>query len=306
MIRLANPYLLLTGIILLPLFLTRKTAFFGYTHVHLLEADGGWRWWQHLPQVLFAIAIALLILGLARPQWEKVVQHETFLARDIILIVDLSNSMQNNMEGTLHLTDEPRKIDIAKKAARQFVQKRKNDRIGLLVFGDETFGSWPLTRDLDLILKKVDRLGSTFYGGTNLVQPFVKAMDHFREMGQSASRILVFLSDGESVISGKMKETITRRIKEIGVRFYLVGINLRKEYTDLLEIVDKTEGRFIPAESEEELTAAFEEIDRLEPGRVKIENKGKSQELYPLFVLSALVLLLVLTLLRNTVLVELC
>jgi Ca-activated chloride channel family protein len=305
MIRLANPYLLLTGIILLPLFLTRKTAFFGYTHLGLLEADGGWRWWQHLPQVLFAIAMALLILGLARPQWEKVVQHETFLARDIILIVDLSNSMQNNMGGTLHLTDEPRKIDIAKKAARQFVQKRKNDRIGLLVFGDETFGSWPLTRDLDLILKKVDRLGSTFYGGTNLVQPLVKAMDHFRDMGQSASRILVFLSDGESVISSRMKETITRRIKEIGVRFYLVGINLRKEYTDLLEIVDRTEGRFIPAESEEELTAAFEEIDRLEPGRVKIENKGKSQELYPLFVLSALVLLLVLTLLRNTLLVEL-
>lgn len=306
MIQLANPYLLLVGIILLPLFLTRKSAFFGYTHLHLLEADGGWRWWQHLPQVLFAIAVALLILGLARPQWEKVVQHETFLARDIILIVDLSNSMQNNMGGTFHLIDEPRKIDIAKNAARQFVQKRRNDRIGLLVFGDETFGSWPLTRDLGLILKKVDRLGSTFYGGTNLVQPFIKAMDHFRDMGQSASRILVFLSDGESVISGKMKEVITRGIKEMRVRFYLVGINLSKDYSDLLEIVDQTEGRFIPAESEEELTAAFEEIDRLEPGRIKIENKGKRQELYPLFVLSALVLLLVLTLLRNTLLVELC
>lgn len=306
MIHLAHPYLLLAGIIFLPLFLTRKTAFFGYTHLHLLEADGGWRWWHHLPQVIFVIAMALLILGLARPQWEKVVQHETFFARDIILIVDLSNSMQNTMEGTLHLTDEPRKIDIAKKAARQFVQKRKNDRIGLLVFGDETFGSWPLTRDLGLILKKVNRLGSTFYGGTNLVQPFIEAMDHFRDMGQSASRILVFLSDGESVISGKMKETITRGIKEMGIHFYLVGINLRKEYSDLLEIVGQTEGRFIPAGSEEELTAAFEEIDRLEPGRVKIENKGRSQELYPLFAVSALALLLVLTLLRNTLLVELC
>ena len=113
MIRLANPFLLFAGIIFLPLFLTRKTAFFGYTRLHLLEADGGWRWWEHLPQVLFAIVIALLILGLARPQWEKVVQHETFLARDIILIVDLSNSMQNNVGSSLHLTDEPRKIDNA-------------------------------------------------------------------------------------------------------------------------------------------------------------------------------------------------
>lgn len=306
MIRLANPILLFAGIIFLPLFLTRKTAFFGYTRLHLLEADGGWRWWQHLPQVLFAVVIALLILGLARPQWETVVQHETVLARDIILIVDLSNSMQNNVGSSLHLTDEPRKIDIAKKAARQFILKRENDRIGLLVFGDETFGSWPLTRDLGLILKKVDRLGSAFYGGTNLVQPFIKAMDHFREMGQSASRILVFLSDGESVISEKMKETITGGIIKMGVRFYLVGINLKQEYGDLLEIVVKTNGRFIPAESEEELTAAFEEIDRLEPGRVKIENQGKRQELYPLFVLSALFLLLVLTLLHSTLLIEVC
>jgi Ca-activated chloride channel family protein len=306
MIRLADPFLFLVGIVFLPLFLTRKTAFFGYTHLHLVEADGGWRWWQQLPQVLLAIAIALLSLGLARPQWETIVQHETFLARDIILIVDLSNSMQNNVGSGSHLTDGPRKIDIAKKAARQFIEKRKNDRMGLLVFGDEAFGSWPLTRDLGLIVKKVDRLGSTFYGGTNLVDPFIEAMDHFREMGQSETRILVFLSDGESVISPQMKEKIITGIKEMGIHFYLVGINLGKDYNDLLEIVNKAKGRMIPAGSEKELSAAFEEIDRLEQSRVEIESQGKSKELYPLIVLSGLFLLLFLTLLRNTLLVEVC
>jgi Ca-activated chloride channel family protein len=306
MIRLADPLLFLVGILFLPLFLARKTAFLGYTHLRLVEADGEWRWWQDLPQVLMAIAIALLCLGLARPQWESIVQHETFLARDIILIVDLSNSMQNTVGSGSHLTDGPRRIDIAKKAARQFIEKRKNDRISLLVFGDEAFGSWPLTRDLGLIAKKVDRLGSTFYGGTNLVDPFIQAMDHFREMGQSESRILVFLSDGESVISSQMKEKIITGIKGMGIHLYLVGINLGKEYNDLLEIVEKAKGRMIPAGSEEELSAAFEEIDRLEQSRVEIESRGRSKDLYPLFALSGLVFLLVLTLLRNTLLVEVC
>lgn len=306
MIRLADPLLFLVGILFLPLFLARKTAFLGYTHLRLVEADGEWRWWQDLPQVLMAIAIALLCLGLARPQWESIVQHETFLARDIILIVDLSNSMQNTVGSGSHLTDGPRRIDIAKKAARQFIEKRKNDRISLLVFGDEAFGSWPLTRDLGLIAKKVDRLGSTFYGGTNLVDPFIQAMDHFREMGQSESRILVFLSDGESVISSQMKEKIITGIKGMGIHLYLVGINLGKEYNDLLEIVEKAKGRMIPAGSEEELSAAFEEIDRLEQSRVEIESRGRSKDLYPLFALSGLVFLLVLTLLRNTFLVEVC
>jgi Ca-activated chloride channel family protein len=306
MIRLADPVLFLVGIIFLPLFLARNTAFFGYTHLPLVEADGGWRWWQHLPGVLLAIAIALLSLGLARPQWKMVVQHETFLARDIILIVDLSNSMQNNVGSGSNLTDGPRKIDIAKKAARQFVEKRKNDRMSLVVFGDEAFGSWPLTRDLGLIAKKVDRLGSTFYGGTNLVDPFIKAMDHFRDMGQSESRILVFLSDGESIISSQMKEKIITGINKMGIHFYLIGINLGRDYNDLLEIVDKAKGRMIPAGSENELTAAFEEIDRLEQSRVEIENQGKSKELYPLFVLSGLFFLFILTLLRNILLVEVC
>jgi Ca-activated chloride channel family protein len=306
MIRLANPFFLLIGVIFLALFLTRKTAFLGYSHLSLLEAEGRSRFWQHLPMFFLTMTIALLILGVARPQWQSTVNHERFLARDIVLVVDLSHSMEDTMESALDQRDGPRKIDIAKKAAIQFIQKRENDRVGLLVFGDETFGSWPLTRDLGLISKKVDRLGSTFYGGTNLEQPFLKTMDHFREMGQSTSRILVFLSDGEAIIPAMVKEMIVTKMKKMGVRLYLLGINLKKEESDILEIVDRIQGRFIPTESARELTAAFDEIDSLEPTMVEIEVQGRSKELYPIFVLLALCLMFILTLLRNTLFIELC
>jgi len=303
MIRLANPSLLLIGIIFLPLFFKRKASFLGYSRLHLLEGDGRSRFWQNLPTFLSATTIAVLILGLARPQWRSVVEHERFLARDILIVMDLSYSMEAAFK---MMTGGQRKVDVAKKAALQFIEKRKNDRIGLLVFGDETFGSWPLTRDLGLISKKVGRLGSTFYGGTNLAQPLVKAMEHFREMGQSENRILVFLSDGEATIHAEMKEKIIEEIRKMGVHLYLLGIDLRKENSDLLQIMDRTEGRFIAADSLSELTAAFDEIDQLEPTVVEIEVQGQSQELYPRTVLLALCVMLVLTLLRNTLFIELC
>jgi Ca-activated chloride channel family protein len=234
------------------------------------------------------------------------IQREKFFARDILLVVDLSHSMENGMQSAIITRDETRKADVAKKAALQFIQKRDNDRIGLLIFGDKTFGSWPLTRDLGLISKKVERLGSTFYGGTNLAQPFLKAVDHFREMGQSTSRILIFLSDGEATIPAMMKERIITEMKKMNVHLYLLGINLQKENSDILEIVERVQGRFTPTESARELTAAFDEIDSLEPSMVEIEVQGKSKELYPLFALLALCLMFIVTLLRNTLFIELC
>ena len=301
MISLADPLFLLVGFIFLPLFVRKKAAFLGYSQLHLMDNYRGSGFFRHLPQIIFALTIILLVIGLARPQKNNVIAYERFLARDIILVVDLSYSM----EDTFDSKGGPRKIDVAKKAARQFILKRENDRIGLLVFGDNTFGSWPLTRDLSLILKKVGRLGSTFYGGTDLAQPFLKALSHFREMGQSESRVLVYLSDGKGRIPEKLKEKIIMEIKKTDTHFYLLGININKENNDLLEIVARTEGRFFVADSAVELGNAFEAIDRLEPSMVELEVQGEVQELYFYTVLLALCLMLIWTLLRNTLFVEL-
>jgi len=302
MIKLADPCFLLIGLIFVPLLLRRKTSFLGYSHLPLLDTHGAQRLWHHLPSLVFSVAIGLLILAMARPQWRTAVQHKKFLARDILLVIDLSYSMENPISGK----DGTRKVDIAKKAALQFIEKRGNDRIGLLVFGDRTFGSWPLTKDLDLISKKVDRLGASFYGGTNLSEPFLKVIDHFREMGQSENRVLVFLSDGEATINDKMKDRIVAEMGKMGIHFYLLGIELRPKNSDILNIVERIGGRFIPTDSSTELEAAFDEIDRLEPSMVHIEAQQRNKELYPLFVSTALCLVFTLTVLRHTLFLELC
>jgi Ca-activated chloride channel family protein len=261
---------------------------------------GSW-FFRLLPQFLFAVTVALLVIGLARPQKNNVVTYERFLARDIILVVDLSYSMEDSFKNR----EGERKIDVAKNAARQFILKRENDRIGLLVFGDDTFGSWPLTRDLDLILKKVGRLGTTFYGGTDLAQPFLKSLEHFQDMGQSDSRVLVYLSDGKGRVPDRFKEKIIMEMNKMDAHFYLLGINISQDNNDLIEIVNRTEGHFFAADSAGELRKAFEEIDLLEPSIVEIEVQGQVKELYLYSVFLALCLMLIWTLLRQTLFIEL-
>jgi Ca-activated chloride channel family protein len=302
MIRLANPCFLFIAVIFLGLFFKRESAFLGYSQLNLLEGGKGLRFWRHPSRFLMLLVIVLMVLGFARPQWKSTVNRERFLARDILLVMDLSYSMETKFEGS----NGPRKIDVAKSAAAQFIERRDTDRIGLLVFGDETFGSWPLTRDLKLILKKVGRLGTSFYGGTNLSKPFMKAIDHFREMGQSDNRILVYLSDGEAGIPLQVKEEIIAGLKKMNVHLYLIGVQLKQENSNIMEIVKAVGGRFIDVASPAELNAAFEEIDRLEPSLVEVAVQGERQELHPIFVLSALCLLFNLTLLRHTVFIELC
>ena len=303
MIRLANPYFLFVGVLFLTLFFKkREGAFLGYSQLNLLDGEKGPRFWHPLSKCLMVLAIALMVVGFARPQWKSLIRQKSILARDILLIMDLSYSMESRFDGD----GSPRKIDVAKSAAAQFIEKREGDRIGLLVFGDETFGSWPLTRDLKLILKKVGRLGSTFYGGTELVKPFMKAMDHFREMGQSGNRVLVYLSDGEAAIPPEARGEIIARLKKMKIHLYLVGVRLKNEKSDILEIVQGVEGKFVDVGSPAELKAAFEEIDRLEPSLVEVAVQRQSQELHPVFVFSALSILFSLTLLRNTYFMELC
>lgn len=302
MVNLANPWFLFIGVIFLPLFFKREDAFLGYSQINLLEGEKGPRFWHPLSKLLMVLAVALMILAFARPQWKSLVRQESFLARDILLVMDLSYSMETKIEES----DSHRKIDVAKSAAAQFIESRKTDRIGLLVFGDETFGSWPLTRDLKMISKKVSRLGSSFYGGTDLAKPFMRAMNHFREMGQSEKRILVYLSDGQAKIFPSVKEEIIARLRKMDIHLYLVGVQLKKEKSDILEIVKKVGGKFIDVKSSAELNMAFKEIDRLEPSLVEVAVRRERQELYPLFLLPALGILFSLTLLRNTFFLKLC
>jgi len=280
-VRLADPLLLLLGLIFLPLLLPGARPHLGYSSLRLFGDALRAPWWTRLPTWAIGLGICLLLVALARPQWGQAVEKERLQARDIILVVDLSGSMQTALTvggGT--------KVELAKEAAVRFVDRRKGDRVGLLVFGDQTYGSWPLSSDLEVVREKIRTLRADL-GGTDLVKPLQKALAHFQEVGQSNARAIVLVTDGEAPIPADLRQEIETKLTAMNVHFYLLVIGLG-DVADIVDLVSRSGGTVWRVSEAEEFWRRFQDIDRLEPSLVVVEKGLIHRDLYPWFTLGGL------------------
>ncbi|MEJ7598170.1 MAG: VWA domain-containing protein [Kofleriaceae bacterium] len=143
----------------------RRSAAMGFSHVGLVGARGAGAWLSDVPGVLRVLAIAALGVALARPETYRTVIHETDSV-DIMIVFDMSKSMEES--------DLPRdRMDAAQRVVRRFVRRNKNDRIGLVIFGQQAMMHTPLTADskvleqivADLTIGDVPELGTAIGDG---------------------------------------------------------------------------------------------------------------------------------------------
>ncbi len=279
--RLADPLWLLLGLLFVPVLLARARPHLGYSNLGLLGDASGVPVWARLAGWAMGIGIGLLLVALARPQWGQAVERERREARDIVLAMDLSASMQTELR-----SGGGPKIDLAKAAALRFVERRQGDRVGLLVFGDETYGSWPLSLDLDVVGEKIRALRPDF-GGTDLAKPVEKGLAHLQEFGQSTAKAIILVTDGEAPIPAALRHEIQSRLVAMDVHLYVMGIDLGGS-ADILDLVGRHDGHVFELTRAEDFSSAFEEVDRLEPSVVVVEKRAAHRELYPGFALGGL------------------
>ncbi|MFQ5827645.1 MAG: VWA domain-containing protein [Candidatus Methylomirabilia bacterium] len=283
-VGLVDPLLLLLGFLFLPILLARTTPHLGYSSLGLFPDAPGVSVWPRLAGWTMGLGICLLLLALARPQWGHAIETERLQARDIILAVDLSGSMQAHLSaggGT--------KIDLAKEAAIRFLERREGDRVGLLVFGDETYGSWPLSGDLDVIREKIHALRPDL-GGTDLAEPLERALAHLEELGQSNAKAIILVTDGEAAFPAHLRQEIQAKLVAMGVHLYLLGIQL-SDSAPILDLVSRSGGRVWKVSKADEFWIGFQEIDRLEPSVIVVEKRLTHRDLYPWFALGGLAFL---------------
>lgn len=284
MVRLADPLLLLFGLLFLPVLLARARPHLGYSNLGLFgDTPRAWVW-PRLPAWTMGFGICLLLLALARPQWGHVIETERLQARDIILAVDLSGSMQDDLKA-----GGARKIDLAKEAAIRFLERRQGDRVGLLIFGHETYGSWPLSSDLEVIREKIRALRPDL-GGTDLATPLDKALAHLQEIGQSKTEAIILVTDGEASLPPHRRQAIQTKLTAMGVRLYLLGIEL-SDSAEIVDLVSRSGGRIWHLNKAPEFWDRFQEIDRLEPSVVVVEKGLIHRDLSSWFTLGALAFL---------------
>jgi len=266
--------------------------------------------------------LALLIIGLARPQ---LVESETAVKAsgvDIVVAIDLSGSMESEdfeLKGR-----RANRLEIAKDVLKKFIEKRPGDRIGLVAFAGKAYVAAPLTLDHDFLEMNVDRLElHTIEEGTAIGSGLSASINRLRDL-KSKSKIVILMTDGQNN-SGKVQPlTAAEAAQALGVKVYTIGVGThgyapiprgtdffgRKVYAQmevdidektLKEIASKTGGAYFRADSTDTLRNIYSQIDKLEKTEVQVNRYVQIKELFHWMVAPGLGLLMLEVLLGNTV-----
>lgn len=249
--------------------------------------------------VIFGFATALLLLALARPQ--RSLDSEETLAEgiNIIIALDVSESMR-----TADLL--PNRLSAAKLVARQFLDKRANDKIGLVVFAGESLSICPLTSDYGILADYLDKISWDMINasGTAIGNAIATSINRLRD-ASGESKAIILLSDGDNTAGNLSPESASDLAKSFGIRIYTiaVGTNIGVEATNA-EILNKisvnTDGVFFSAASREALLGVFENIDGLEK-TIFAETLVKDvRDYYYIYLNWSLLAFVLFFLLRNT------
>jgi Ca-activated chloride channel family protein len=267
--------------------------------------------------VLFAmklLALALVLLALARPQSSSSWQNETTEGIDIVFALDISGSM-------LAEDLKPNRLEASKEVALEFISTRPNDRMGLVVYAGESFTQCPLTTD-HTVLKNLflDIKNGMIEDGTAIGMGLATAVNRLKD-SKAKSKVIILLTDGSNNAGAIPPLTAAEIAKTFGIRVYTIGVGTKgkapypfqtpwgKQYQHievsideetLTDIANTTGGLYYRATDNQKLENIYREIDQLEKSKIEvIEYKKKSEEYLPLL-LAAAGLLLVQYLVRST------
>ena len=269
-------------------------------------------------KVLRFIVLALLIVTLARPQLSQSREHQLAKGIDILLVLDISESMRaEDFEGS-------NRIQTAKLVIKDFLAHRENDRIGLVVFAGESFTLCPLTLDYPVLVELLSdvKLGQ-LEDGTAIGDALATATHRLR-VSQSKTKVVILLTDGENNAGSITPETAASVAKSFGIKVYTIGMGKEdgaripyadttfgKRYREVLTYLDEgtlkqianaTGGIYFRATDTQSLKRIYAEIDRFEKTEFKTVNTVAHKELATYFLIFAVLLLGIEILLSNTVL----
>ncbi|MBT5707445.1 VWA domain-containing protein [Verrucomicrobia bacterium] len=322
-----HPYLLLL-LLLLPLLAwlrgrSGRGAAFLYSSVALVKgitdlrksSSGLWgaklRW----------LALALCIIALARPRLGEGETAITASGIDIVVAVDLSGSMA--AEDFTILGSRVNRLAAAKNVLEEFVDKRRNDRIGLVAFAGRAYIAAPLTLDHDFLLQNLERLNlGTIEDGTAIGSAMTAGLNRLRDL-DSKSRIMILMTDGQNNAGKVPPLTAAEAAESLAVKIYTIGVGKhglapfpRKgpfgqtvyaqmevdiDEDTLTKIAETTGGKYYRADSTGTLIEIYDEIDLLEKSEVEVTEYQNYDEIFHWFLLPGLVILLLEIILNNTV-----
>ncbi|MDX2301164.1 MAG: VWA domain-containing protein [Microscillaceae bacterium] len=314
----ANPsYLYLIAAI--PLFFVFR-ALFNWKSRHKIEVSYPYIksydhlivWLRFLPDTLMVFYLICIIIALARPQRADELVEQTSEGIDILLTLDISESML--LEDFL-----PNRLEASKKVAIDFLKGRKYDRIGLVIFSGDAYSLAPLTTDYQLLTESIAQIATPMIpeGGTAIGSALGVATNRFRESA-SKTKVIILISDGDNTAGSLDPLTAAQLAAYYGIKIYTIvvgrdgrvpmpGVFPQKRFMEntvnestLREIAKIGEGEFFRASDNATLVEIFQRIDSFEKSEIKENRYQTTRDYYTVYLIWGILIFLCRLFLKST------
>lgn len=260
----------------------------------------------HLPLFLRCLVFVLVVLILARPQSNNAWDNKDTEGIDIMLAMDVSASM---------LTEDvlPNRMEVAKDVATEFINGRPYDNIGLTIFAGEAFTQCPMTVDHAVLLNLLHSVRPDLVvrgymqDGTAIGLGIANAVSRLKD-SKAKSKVIILLTDGSNNAGSISPMTAATIAKKFGIRVYTIGLGREMgdaigaiDYKTLHDIASTTNGEFYRAQSQEELSRIYKDIDKLEKTKLSVQSYQHLHDAFMPFAWLAFILFMVDLLLSWTV-----
>ncbi len=298
----------------------KQTAELKISSIKGFKARSGWL--PRLRPILFILrllVLVLIIMAMARPRTVDVsTQTSSTQGIDIVMAIDVSASM-------LARDLQPNRLDALKEVAKEFINDRPGDRIGLVVYAGESFTKTPITSDKAIVLDALEDIdyNNVLENGTAIGSGLATSVNRLKD-SEAESKVIILLTDGVNNSGFIDPNTASELAVEFGIKVYTIGVgsngmalspvrimpngrfqfgNVQVEIDEelLQEIAASTGGKYFRATNNEKLEEIYEEIDSLEKTEIEEFRYYNYDEKYRTLVLLAGGLLLFEILLRLTI-----
>ncbi|MFC2074351.1 VWA domain-containing protein [Campylobacterota bacterium] len=244
-----------------------------FVHLELFVLKRPRFWLQDLLKVLIAI---LLVTALASP---ILIDKSNPLNRqgiDIVLSIDASGSMRASGLSEQRET----RFETVQRVVRNFISKRLNDNVGIVLFGDYAFIASPVTYEKEVVSQMVSYLQTGMAGDNTAIGEGIEQAIRALSFSKAKTKVIVLLSDGEHN-SGRIspKDAVTLA-QERGIKIYTIAVGDDFNPALLQEIARKTDGKSYAAKNEDELNEVYEDINKMESSQIKSQQFLKKEYFY--------------------------
>jgi Ca-activated chloride channel homolog len=271
--------------------------------------------------ILKIVALALMIIALARPQAMLEGSKTVSEGVDIVLALDTSTSMlaEDFTIGARRIN----RYDLVKEVVKDFVQKRKDDRIGIVAFAARAYTVCPLTTDYGWLLENLDRTRIGMIEDATAIGSAIASSVNRLRTSKTKSKIIILLTDGVNNAGNISPLLAAEAAKALKIKIYTIGVGTkglspypikdfygRTVYRNIPIEIDEeslkktaeiTGGKYYLASDSEKLRRIYDEINRLEKSNIEHLGYREYTELFPFFLIPGLILLSIEIFLSNTV-----